>query len=121
MLISLNNIKKSFLDKIILDNVTLSVNDNDRIGLLGINGVGKTTLLNIITGSIDYDDGTVSRNANLKIGYLKQNEALDTSNTLEEEIQNALKDVFETRKQLKYNKEVHALQTKTNKLLKIFL
>ncbi len=100
MLVSLNNIKKSFLDKIILDNVTLSVNDNDRIGLLGINGVGKTTLLNIITGSIDYDDGTVSRNANLKIGYLKQNEALDTSNTLEEEIQNALKDVFETRKKL---------------------
>ena len=71
MLVSLNNISTSFLDKSILKNVTLSVNDKDRIGLLGINGVGKSTLLNIISGVIDYDDGSLSIKNDLRIGYLK--------------------------------------------------
>ncbi len=100
MLISLNNISKGFLDKTVLKNITLSVNEKDRIGLLGINGVGKTTLLNIITGNIECDDGTISLQKDLRIGYLKQNEALNTSNTLEKEIQNALQLVFDTRKEL---------------------
>lgn len=98
MLVSLNNICKSFLDKKVLNNITLSVNDKDRIGLLGINGVGKTTLLNIISGKLDYDEGTVSQKPDLRIGYLKQNEALNTSNTLQEEINDSLKEVFETKK-----------------------
>ena len=69
MLVSLNNISKSFLDKSILKNITLSVNDKDRIGLLGINGVGKSTLLNIISGTLDYDEGTLSLKNDLRIGY----------------------------------------------------
>ncbi len=100
MLISLNNISKGFLDKSVLRNVTLSVNEKDRIGLLGINGVGKTTLLNIIAGNLECDDGTISLKKDLRIGYLKQNEALNTANTLEKEIQNALQIVFDTRKEL---------------------
>ena len=100
MLVSLNNISKSFLDKSILKSITLSVNDKDRIGLLGINGVGKSTLLNIISGAIDYDEGTLSLKNDLRIGYLKQNEALNTSNTLKEEIEDSLKLVFETRKKI---------------------
>ena len=100
MLVSLNNISKSFLDKSILKKVTLSVNDKDRIGLLGINGMGKSTLLNIISGVIDYDDGSLSIKNDLRIGYLKQNEALNTSNTLKEEIEDSLKLVFETRKKI---------------------
>ena len=100
MLISLQNINKSFLDKSILKDINLTVNEKDRIGLLGINGVGKTTLLNVITGILEHDEGTLATKPNLRIGYLKQNEALDTKNTLREEIQNALKLAFDTRKQL---------------------
>lgn len=100
MLITLQNINKSFLDKSILKGINLTVNEKDRIGLLGINGVGKTTLLNIISGALEYDEGTLSTKPNIRIGYLKQNEALDTANTLREEIQNALKLAFDTRKQL---------------------
>ncbi len=100
MLITLNNVSKGFLDKSILKNINLSVNENDRIGLLGVNGVGKTTLLNIISGNLDYDDGTVSRKPNLCIGYLKQNESLNTSNTLKQEIESSLQVVFDTRKKL---------------------
>lgn len=100
MLITLQNINKSFLDQSILKSVNLTVNEKDRIGLLGINGVGKTTLLNIISGALEYDEGTLATKPNIRIGYLKQNEALDTSNTLREEIQKALKLAFDTRKQL---------------------
>ncbi len=100
MLITLQNINKSFLDKSILRNVNLTINEKERVGLLGINGVGKTTLLNIISGVLEYDEGTLATKPNLRIGYLKQNEALNTSNTLRKEIQNALKLAFETRKKL---------------------
>lgn len=100
MLISLNNISKSFLDKQVLKGINLSVGEKDRIGLLGINGVGKTTLLNIITGSLEYDEGTVSVMKGLRIGYLKQNEALNTAHTLREEIESALHEVFETGRRL---------------------
>lgn len=100
MLVSLNGISKGFLDKSILKNITLSINDNDRIGLLGINGVGKSTLLNIISGNLEHDDGVISLSHNLRIGYLKQNEALNTSNSMQKEIENALQLVFDTRAQL---------------------
>ncbi len=100
MLVSLSGISKGFLDKSVLKNISLSVNDNDRIGLLGINGVGKTTLLNIISGKMECDEGVISLSPNLRIGYLKQNEALSTNKSLKEEIQNALQLVFDTRKQL---------------------
>lgn len=98
MLISLNSVSKTFLDKPILKNISLSIGDRDRIGLLGINGIGKSTLLNIISGQLSFDEGTISSKLGLRIGYLKQNEALNSSNTLKEEIEDALKDVFETRK-----------------------
>ncbi len=100
MLISLNNVNKTFLNKKILNDITLSVNEKDRIGLLGVNGVGKSTLLNIISRNLEYDDGTIATKSNLRIGYLKQNEALDTTNTLDEEIKDSLKVVFDTRKKI---------------------
>lgn len=100
MLITLSGIYKGFLDKEILKNVSLSVNERDRIGLLGINGVGKTTLLNILCGKLECDEGSIAKKPSLKIGYLKQNEALNTQNTLEQEINSALSEIFETRKRL---------------------
>lgn len=113
MLISLNNVNKTFLDKKILNNITLAVNDRDRIGLLGVNGVGKSTLLNIISGNLEFDDGTIAPKSGLRIGYLKQNEALNTSNTLKEEIEDSLKLVFETRNKINEisNKMSHSTGT----------
>lgn len=98
MLVTLNGVSKGFLDKSILKSIDLSVNEKDRIGLLGINGVGKTTLLNIISKNLEYDEGSISYKPDLRIGYLKQNEALDTSRTLDEEIKSSLSHIFEARK-----------------------
>ncbi len=100
MLVTLDSISKTFLDKPVLKNISLTVNEHDRIGLLGVNGIGKSTLLNIIAGRLSFDEGTISSKPSLKIGYLKQNEALNSSNTLKEEIEDALKEVFETRRKI---------------------
>lgn len=100
MLVTLTDISKSFLDETVLRKVNMSINENDRIGLMGVNGVGKSTLLNIITGAIECDEGTVSVKRGLEIGYLKQNEALNSENTLDEEIKLALKRTYEVRDEL---------------------
>lgn len=100
MFISLHQIQKSFSDEIVLKNIDLTITAHDRIGLLGVNGVGKTTLLNIISGEMPYDVGEYSVKRNLAIGYLKQNEALNTDNTLQREIQSALSSVYGTRNEM---------------------
>ena len=100
MLITLQKIQKSFLDEIVLQDIDLTVSEHDRIGLLGVNGVGKTTLLNIISGEMPFDKGEYAAKRNLAIGYLKQNEALQTENTLLEEIQSALAEVYRLREEM---------------------
>lgn len=100
MLLTLQQVSKSFLDEPVLKNIDLAVREDDRIGLLGVNGVGKSTLLQIAAGVLPYDTGTVDRKKGLRIGYLRQNEALDSENTLEAEIRLALQPVFDTRERL---------------------
>ena len=100
MLITLTDISKSFQDQTVLKKISLAVNDRDRIGLLGINGIGKSTLLNIISGKLEYDEGSIAYKDRLEIGYLKQNNALNETNSLEEEINDSLKEIFDLRKKL---------------------
>ena len=100
MLVTLDKICKSFLDEVVLRDVSFSINENERIGLLGVNGAGKSTLLNIITGILPFDSGTRTVKSSLEIGYLKQNEALNSENTLREEIEDALSEVYDVREKL---------------------
>lgn len=86
-LLSLNNIKKSYGVDDILENVTFTVNNNDKIGLIGPNGAGKTTLFKMITGDILPDEGDITISKQLKIGYVEQHTlAIETEHTLWEEI-----------------------------------
>lgn len=101
MLISVQNVTKAFLDDVVLQDVSLEVNEGDRIGLLGVNGAGKTTLLNIIAGKLEADSGSVQRARSLEIGYLRQNDALDGDNTLDEEARNAFKRAYAVQAEMK--------------------
>ncbi|NLW78814.1 MAG: ABC-F family ATP-binding cassette domain-containing protein [Ruminococcaceae bacterium] len=89
MLVNVQHVTKSFLDDVILRDVSLEVRAGDRIGLLGVNGAGKTTLLNLIAGTLEPDDGAVVRARHLETGYLRQNDALESGRTLQEEARDA--------------------------------
>ena len=71
-MINIKNLNLSFGEKIIFQDLSLQVNDNARIGLVGVNGAGKTTLLRIITGELESDSGVIERSKNLTLGYLPQ-------------------------------------------------
>ncbi|MFZ7132498.1 MAG: ABC-F family ATP-binding cassette domain-containing protein [Eubacteriales bacterium] len=85
-LISVDNIQKSYTDKMLLQNVTLHINEGDKIGLIGINGVGKSTLLKIIAGSETYDDGIIQKKSNLHMEYLPQNPDFDDEATVLQQV-----------------------------------
>ncbi|MBQ9949441.1 MAG: ABC-F family ATP-binding cassette domain-containing protein, partial [Clostridia bacterium] len=72
-LISASNIKKSFVERLLFENITFDVNEKDRIGLVGVNGCGKTTLFRILCGTESADEGSVYRNSLLRIGVMNQN------------------------------------------------
>lgn len=92
MLLSLTNVSKIFNGKLVLDNVSLTVDETDKIGIVGNNGCGKSTLLKIITGSLEPDrtsekDGIISFAAKTSVGYLEQMGGLDSRNTVMEEME----------------------------------
>ena len=60
MLITCENISKSYTDKILLDNQTITISDNDKIGIIGVNGCGKSTLLKIMAKIEEPDKGDVT-------------------------------------------------------------
>lgn len=94
MLVSVQDVTKSFLDDVVLQNVSLDIKENDRLGLLGANGAGKTTLLNMIDGSLAPDQGDIVRARGLQIGYLRQNDALTCGQTLNEELRDAFSGIY---------------------------
>ncbi len=82
MLLSCQNISKAFLEVKILQNASFHIEDYEKAAIVGINGAGKTTLLRILVGELSPDSGTVTLSKNKTVGYLAQNNAVDTSNTI---------------------------------------
>ena len=81
-LINLETVTKSFGLKTLLDNVSLGVQTGDRIGIVGVNGGGKTTLLEVLTGIEEPDSGRVSHNSGLRMAVVTQRFGLDESITI---------------------------------------
>lgn len=100
MLVKLQNISKYFGADNILENISFDINENDKIGLIGVNGIGKSTLLNIITGDLYYDSGEIIKKSNLSIGYLKQVNQLNENNTINEELKEIFSDIYELKDKL---------------------
>ena len=83
-MIQVNNISKEFADRILFSDVTFVVNKNEKIGLVGRNGTGKSTLFKILTGDIVCDSGSVSIPKNYEIGVLKQHLEFSFDNIVDE-------------------------------------
>lgn len=71
-ILNLENISKSFGEKVILDRISSSVEEGEHIGVVGINGAGKSTLLSVVAGVSDHDSGSIVARRDLKISYLDQ-------------------------------------------------
>lgn len=85
-IITLENISKNYSDKILLNNVSLGINDGDKIGLIGINGAGKSTFLKVVSGREEFFDGNIVKGKNVRIEYLDQNPLFDQDATVLEQI-----------------------------------
>ena len=84
-LIQLNNIEKVLGDRLMFDKLSFAIEKGERVGLIGNNGEGKTTLFRTITGEMKPDVGDVGIPKGTKIGYLKQDVDLDPANTVIDE------------------------------------
>lgn len=85
-LITLDKISKSYSEKVLLDNVTLNINEGDKIGLIGLNGAGKSTLLKIVAGRDEFFSGDVTKSKDLRIEYLSQNTEYEDDTTVLEQV-----------------------------------
>ena len=85
-LITLENISKSYSEKKLLEDISLGINDKEKIGLIGVNGTGKSTLIKIIAGAEIPDDGTITKANKVRIEYLPQNPYYDENATVLEQV-----------------------------------
>ncbi|WP_027204134.1 ABC-F family ATP-binding cassette domain-containing protein [Butyrivibrio fibrisolvens] len=83
-LLSMKDVSKAFTDKVLLDGASFGIDEGDRIGIIGINGTGKSTLLRLIAGQVEEDSGDIVKGNNVVISYLPQNPEFDMDYTLYE-------------------------------------
>ncbi|MEF9951587.1 MAG: ABC-F family ATP-binding cassette domain-containing protein [Clostridium sp.] len=81
-LLTLENISKSYSEKKLLDNINLGINEGDKIGIIGINGTGKSTLLKIIAGLDEFYEGKIIKGSKVRIEYLPQNPEFEGEDTV---------------------------------------
>lgn len=105
MILSCQNISKSFGDKDVLKKVTFHINDHEKVALIGNNGAGKTTLFHIITKELDADDGEVAIKKDASIGYLSQHHDYTSTNTVYDELLVVKADVIRMEETLRRMEE----------------
>ncbi len=114
-LIQFNNVYKQYTGEYILKNVTFSINDGDKIGMIGLNGAGKSSIIKIILGQENHDGsieninekGNVFVNPNMKIGYLSQIHKFDSENN---SVYEELLSVFDEQRNILHNIEKISLR-----------
>ena len=101
MILSCQNICKSFNDKNILQNISFHIEDQEKAAIVGINGAGKTTLLRIIVGELQADEGNVVLSKNKSLGYLAQNQSVDSNHTIYEELLTVKQDLIDLEQRIR--------------------
>ena len=109
VLITCENLKKSYTEKPLIDGLSITINDTDKIGLVGVNGTGKSTLLKIIAGVVEHEAGNIIRSRELKTAYLPQEPEYDGDLTVMEQ-------AMEYLRQSGSDAEEHRCRAMLNKL-----
>ena len=81
-LLTMEHITKAYTDRVLLNDVAFSINENEKIGVIGINGMGKSTLLKVTAGIEPYDEGKISMGKQVKISYLPQTPEFEEGTTV---------------------------------------
>ncbi|GMA70698.1 ABC transporter ATP-binding protein [Leuconostoc litchii] len=98
-----DNLKSTYGEKVLFNDISFLITEGDRIGLIGVNGSGKTTLLNAIAGKKPADSGTITKQNDYSIGYLAQNPDLNDEALLMDAILSGEQPVFKTIRQYEYS------------------
>lgn len=101
IVLSSKNIQKSYGIDIILKNISFNVNEGEKVGLIGANGTGKSTLFKILTNQLEQDNGELFIEKGKVLGYMSQNLSLETSNTIYEELLLVFSELVNIEKKLK--------------------
>lgn len=86
MLLSAEHLSINFGSRQLLDDVNFYLKEGDKVGIIGINGTGKSTLLKVLAGQTEPDAGTISRNPNVQVSFLSQNPAMEDEATVLEQV-----------------------------------
>ena len=86
ILLSAQNISKTYMERKVLDDVSFFLNEGDKVGIVGINGTGKSTLLKILAGADEPDKGSITRTNGIRISYLPQIPEFDENGRLIEQV-----------------------------------
>ena len=89
-ILNLENVSKTYMSKKVLSNVCIGIDDEDKIGVVGANGTGKSTILGITAGAIEADEGAVVKGAGIRISYLPQEPVFDENRTVLENVTAAI-------------------------------
>ena len=101
IILTIQNLQKAFGGNVVLKDVSLTLQDHQRMGLVGVNGCGKTTLLRILAGKEQPDGGSVSIMKGLRVGYMEQQYTAQPGMTVFEELQQVFEPVFALEERLR--------------------
>ncbi len=105
LVLTCNNIEKSYGIETVIEDISFNVADGDKIGLIGHNGSGKTTLFKIISKNLDPDHGDIYIRKDLRLGYLEQHTKVESDKTLFEECLTVFEHLIQMEKNLRQLEE----------------
>ena len=101
IILQANKIERSFAGEVLFDNISLQVDERDRIALVGKNGAGKSTLLKILVGEEEPTSGEINKKRDFSLSYLAQDSRFESSNTIYDEMLHVFDDLRKTEKALR--------------------
>ena len=101
IILQANKIERSFAGEVLFDNISLQVDERDRIALVGKNGAGKSTLLKILVGEEEPTSGEINKKRDLSLSYLAQDSRFESSNTIYDEMLHVFDSLRKTEKSLR--------------------